>query len=85
MEHWVDIGQILSRHCILYLIKLTFRFSYPKYNSLVFLSNIRLSGFLIQDKNLTECMAKKKKKNKAHTKTAPEFAVNNFRKNLPRN
>ena len=38
----------------------------------------RLSGFLIQDKNLTECIVKeKKKKNKAHIKITPEFAVKN--------
>ena len=35
---------------------------------------MRLSVFLIQDKNLTECTAKEKK---AHTKTALEFVVKN--------
>ena len=37
-----------------------------------------ISGFLIQDENLTECTAKEKEENKAHTKTAPEFAVKNI-------
>ena len=48
-----------------------------------FSCEIRLFGFLIQDKtnflssykNLTECLEEKKKENKAHTKTAPEFEV----------
>ena len=43
---------------------------------MIFLSKIRLSGFLIQDKNLTECMTEEKEK-KAHTKTARGFAVKN--------
>ena len=52
----------------------TFQFSYPRKDFPVFLFKIRLSNFLIQDKNLTECMKEEKK---AHTKTAPEFAVKN--------
>ena len=32
---------------------------------------------LIQDKNLTECMAEKEEEKKAHTKTAPVYAVKN--------
>ena len=48
-------------------------------NFLYFSCEIRLFGFLIQDKthflssykNLTECL----EENKAHTKTAPEFEV----------
>ena len=39
-----------------------------------FLSKIRISDFLIQDKDLTEWTVKKKK---AHTKTAPVYAVKN--------
>ena len=50
----------------------TFRFSYPRWDFPVFSSKIRLSGFLIQDETLTECMKKEKK---AHTKTAPVYAV----------
>ena len=37
---------------------------------------IRPSSFLIQDKKLTESMAEEKE-NKAHSKTATEFAVKN--------
>jgi hypothetical protein len=39
---------------------------------------MRLFGFLIQDKNLTECTEKEK----AHTKTAPDFAVKNETENI---
>ena len=55
----------------------TFWFSYPRWDFLVFLYKMRLSSFLIQDKNLTECMAEKEEKEKAHTKTAPVYAVKN--------
>ena len=53
----------------------TSQFPYPRKDFPGFLSKMRLSRFLIQDKNLTECMKEKKK---AHTKTAPEFAVKNL-------
>ena len=70
----------------------TFWFSYPRWDFLVFLSKMRLSGFLIQDKTFRILIQHKtfqishprweideitaeKEKEKAHTKTAPVYAV----------
>ena len=61
-------------------ILILFRFLI-KDKTLVFLSRIRLFGFLIQDKTsrfsylILEIDDIMLKENKAHTKTAPEFAV----------